>query len=96
MDAARAFSEQEYPGARFDILIWDDDGLAAHDAVLAALQARDLRLHRMTDILPGYRADKARYELSPFDHHPAAATHAAIARYVVAHILEYEHGPTIR
>lgn len=95
VDAARTHTERVYPAAQFHILVWDNTELPAHDAVLSALQARDLRLHRMTDILPGYRADTARYELGPFDPHPAAATHAAIARYVVTHILGVTHGPTM-
>ena len=68
----------------------DNNGLSSHDQVLEALQAKDLRLHRMTHILPGYLANNAQYELSSFDHHPAAATHTEIARYVTQHILAYQ------
>ena len=56
--------------------------------MLAALSAKRVRVHRMTSILPGYDADKAPYEISPYDHHPNARTHALIADYVVRHILE--------
>ena len=90
VNTARTFIEQRYTGAEFHVLIWDHNELSNHDQVLEALQAKDLRLHRMTDILPGYLADKAQFELSSFDHHPAAATHTAIARYVAQHILAYQ------
>ena len=80
--------------------IWNDKELPSHDPVLAALQLKGLRLHRMTDILPGYRSDTGQYELSQFDRHPTARAYQLIARYVVEHILEAgavspEHEATI-
>ena len=69
------------------MLIWDDTAIAACGEVLDALLSRNLRLHRMTDVLPDYADDKARYELHEYDHHPDPATHNAIAGYVVEHIL---------
>ena len=92
VDAVQALVGQRYPGAEFHVLIWDDHGLALHDRVLEAFQARVPRLHRISDILPGYREDKSRYELNMFDHHPTAATHEAIAGYIVRHVLGYEGG----
>jgi hypothetical protein len=90
--AVQAFVRRQYPAAEFHALIWDDRGLALHDRVLEVLQAGNLRLHRMTDILAAYREDKSRYELDIYDHHPTAATHAAIAGYIVQYILGYEGG----
>lgn len=90
VNTTRTYIKQRYAGAEFHVLIWDNKGLSSHDQVLEALQAKNLRLHRMTDILPGYRADESQFELSIFDHHPATATHTTIARYVVQHILAYE------
>lgn len=89
---ARAFVEGHYPGAQFHVLLWDDRGMPAHDPTIQALQSKALRLHRITEILPGYDADKPRYELSPFDHHPTAEAHGLIARYVAEQVLQYETG----
>ena len=85
---ARAVVESCYPGARFDVLLWDDRGIHTHDQVLTALEAKGLRLHRMTAVLPGYATDKTAYELHLHDHHPNSRTHGLIADYVVDHILE--------
>ena len=90
VDAARLFVEQRFHDAEFHVLIWDDDGLASHDRVMEALEARDLQLHHISDVLPGYPQNKARFELSAYDHHPNAAAHAMIARYIVQHILGYQ------
>ena len=89
VDAARSFTEQEFVGAEFHLLIWDNDGLPSYARVMRALEARDLRMHRISDVLPGYREDKSQFHLSPHDQHPDAAAHADIARYVVRRILEY-------
>ena len=90
IDAARKLTETRYPGSEFHLLIWDNDGLVSHDRVMSAIKEADLRLHRISTILPDYRADKTSYELSLHDHHPAAATHAEIGRYVARHVLRYE------
>ena len=87
--SARSFVEQAFEGAEFHVLIWDNDGLPSHDRVMRALERENLRLHRVSDVLPGYRGNKARFELSVHDHHPNAAAHAAIAGYVVGNILKY-------
>ncbi|UCB55971.1 MAG: hypothetical protein JSW45_05440 [Thiotrichales bacterium] len=89
INAARMFTKQHYPGSGFHLLIWDNDELASHDQVMEALQAKDLQLHRISDVLPGYLVDKAQFELSIYDHHPAATTHKAIAQYVAQRILGY-------
>ena len=84
---ARSFVERNYPKARFEVLLWDDREERNHDRVLAALESKGLRLHRMTDILPEYDSDRTRYVLSRLDGHPSAATHRIIAQYVADHIL---------
>lgn len=89
VNTAREYTEQHYPGSEFHLLIWDNDKITSHDQVMEALRARKFRIHRISDILPDYRVDKARYELDLYDHHPAAATHTYIARYVAQQILGY-------
>lgn len=88
----QTFVERNYTGAQFHVLLWDSPQLSARDPVLAALQSKGLQLHRMTEILPDYASDQARYELSRFDHHPTATTHGLIARYVADHILGSRSG----
>ena len=83
----RTFVERHYVGAQFDVLLWDDRELSNHDQVLADLKSNGFRLHRITEILPEYESDKARYKLSTFDDHPPAAAHRLIAQYVIDHIL---------
>ena len=90
VNQARTYTEKRYPGSEFHVLIWDNDELAAHDRLMEALAANQFRLHRISDILPEYLFDKAQYELSVHDHHPAAGTHREIARYVVERILAYD------
>jgi hypothetical protein len=90
VDAARLSVEQQFHDAEFHLLLWDDDELDSYDRVMQALEVRDLRLHRISDVLPGYPEDKARFELSAYDHHPDAAAHAMIAGYIVKHILGYQ------
>ncbi len=90
VDAARLFVEQQFHDAEFHMLIWDNDELASHDRVMQALEVKDLQLHHISDVLLGYSEDKARFELSAYDHHPDAAAHAMIARYIVQNILGYQ------
>lgn len=85
VDSARAVSERIFPGATFHVLFWDDSELA--DRYIAALTLRGIRVHRVSDALPGLPEDRARYQLSPLDGHPTPAAHDLIARYILDEII---------
>ena len=53
-------------------------------------QLRDLgvAVHPISTILPGFPAERARYEISPYDRHPNAQAHARIADFVAQHLAQ--------
>jgi hypothetical protein len=77
-----------YPEARFEVLLWnptgDDDSFRKE---YSALQAVGVTTHPIGDVLPNYASNPVPYALSPFDHHPSAATYRVVAEYVVRHLL---------
>jgi hypothetical protein len=79
---ARDRIRELYPNARFEVLLWgrQQDGLARK--IEAGLVEIGIPVHRVHEILPGYDDDPVRYQLSPLESHPNAATQQAIGRWV--------------
>jgi hypothetical protein len=89
--AAGRLVEQRYPGCRFDVLLWQPhDGRPASDRLYAqiheALLKAGVRLHLVSDVLPGFQRDASPYELR-YDGHPNAHADDLLARYVAGTIL---------
>ncbi len=82
VDQARNFVERRFPGATFHVIFWDKRDSALSDKLVAGYQARGLRLHRISNILPGYREADLRYRLDPDDRHPNALAYNLIADYI--------------
>lgn len=87
---ARELFLRRYPGSEFHILLWGRSGTHDFDRLVAGLRAANFNLHLVSQILPDYDLDAARYELSPHDAHPNAAAHDRIAAYIVTRILGME------
>ena len=85
VEAAGREAERQFPGCEFHVLYWDlwPEG----DVYAEALQKRGLRVHRVTEIIPGIKDDLPRYVLSNLDRHPNAESLDRVARYVVQHVL---------
>jgi hypothetical protein len=88
--AARDDVLRRFPGCAFEVLVWgtpEDADVATLEMMLRGLTAAGIPVHRVSDILPGYREAPEQYELSPHDRHPTAQAHERIAYYVVTRIL---------
>jgi hypothetical protein len=51
------------------------------------LKQKGFRIHLVSQILPGYPQERARYELSPEDNHPNALAYGLVAGYIARNIL---------
>lgn len=87
--AAKIDVEKRFPGAEFHVLMWD---LGA-EALVEELEARGVKVHRVSNMLPGLRKDGSPYRVHPKDAHPSAKAHALIAQYVVEEILLTRNRP---
>ena len=86
---AQQTATQAFPDAAFRVLFWDyDDDAEVGGQVLAQLRARGIAVYPMSEILPGFPAERARYEISPYDKHPNALAHRLIADFVVGRLIE--------
>jgi hypothetical protein len=84
VDASRRYVEGTYPGCEFHVIFWDN--MAGEDTA-TDLEARGVRVHRITEIIPDIGEDTLRYWLHELDPHPNAAALDRIARYVVESIV---------
>ena len=85
---ARRSALDDYSGAEFHVLLWDEDN-ADNRAIREGLRQRGITVHLMSDILPSYRADdlNEEYRIHVRDAHPNARANKLIARYAVGEIL---------
>ncbi len=93
--ASKRSFEKLYPGGEFHTIFWDNkdknqDGRYKSDwlKVLNNLKGRGVRIHHTSEILPDYKNNGSKYDLSPHDAHPNALAHQIIAEYIVTNILE--------
>lgn len=79
--------ERMYPGAQLHVILWDyDDDREVVKQIQQALAHQAVQVSIVSTILPDFPANRAQYEISPYDRHPNALAHAIIAKFV-AHAL---------
>ena len=87
VDRSRRTVERRWPGSEFHVILWNESIQTKALRLERALVKRKLRVHRVSDMLPGYFADKHRYHISEIDSHPNARAHALIAGHVAREII---------
>jgi len=86
---AKQAASRTYPGVTFQVLFWDyDDDAEVGEEVQSQLREQGVAVHPISTILPGFPAERARYEISPYDRHPNAQAHARIADFVAQHLAQ--------
>jgi hypothetical protein len=85
VERARTVFETRWPGARFEVLFWD----VPWRPVEGSLEARGLRVHRVSRILPAWYEHRDRYTI-PRDGHPNALADDRLAAYVVGEMLDMD------
>lgn len=84
VDATRRIIEARYPGAQFHVLFWDFTGPDTGETrIIEGLNAKRLSLHRISAILPDYRAHPERFWIHSVDRHPNPLAHERLADYVL-------------
>lgn len=86
--AAKDFIETRFAGSEFHVLFWDSLEDDRAEEMITGLKERAIRIHLMSDILPGYFASDfgSTYRITN-DGHPNPLAHKMIADYVVHSIL---------
>ena len=91
--ASKKLVGREYPGAQFDVLLWSSRvDPRTYQSMRAALTQAGIRYHLVDEILPGFPAAHASYEIDPVETHPNARADAIIADYVATKILHRTAG----
>ena len=89
VDASRLELLRDHPTAEFQIILWDRDPEdETYKKMKNGFAKRSMKVHLVSDILPGFPEEQAKYEISVYDSHPSALTHRLIAEYVSREILE--------
>ncbi len=83
---AKVRFEQQFPGGKFHVLLWDDEDHPHNTTVLEALVRNGIYVHPVSRIFPHKGPESVVYKI-PHDGHPNALAHRLIAHYVVDHIL---------
>lgn len=88
---AREIVRDRYPCAAFHILFWDTDW-HLNEEVIARFEARGLKVHRVSTILPDYGATETGdiYNVHPDDDHPNGLANAGVADFFVKSVFSEE------
>jgi hypothetical protein len=78
-----------YPGTEFRIVLWPGQaGSAAQQSTYGKIRDGFVRMgipvDFVEDILPGYKADPGKFQLSTMDTHPNALANRLLAQYLVS------------
>lgn len=87
VDASRERVETRWPGSEFHVILWNERIQWKSQMLEKALVARNLSIHRVSEIIPDYFDDKNKYRIHEDDHHPNALAHERIADYIVREVL---------
>jgi len=87
VDTARQRILAKWPECEFHVIFWDERFQLKTLELEWALRRHGFEIHEISDVLPGYLQDKAKYWISPTDRHPNALAHATMANYVVQEIM---------
>jgi hypothetical protein len=93
VDRARRLVESRWPGAEFHVILWDERFQMRTLRLERALVREEFRIHRISEILTDYFADRDRYQLGMSDRHPNAMAQAMIADHIVDEVLGIEDLP---
>lgn len=83
---ARDYVKATWPGAEFHVLLWDA-APEADAAFLSGAKGASLRVHRVSEILPGFEGDWVPWSVDRYDPHPNSKAHAALADYLAREIV---------
>ena len=83
LERARSVVEERWPNARFHVLFWD----VPWSPLDESLEARGLRVHRVSHILPGWTQHRDQYTI-PRDGHPSALADDRLAEYLVREVVD--------
>ena len=86
VDASRDLAKSRFPASEFHVIFWDDEQPSS-GKLLAGLEQKEIRVHRISDILTEYRSDPFRYRLHERDRHPNGLTHRMVADYIGREII---------
>jgi hypothetical protein len=86
VDSSRRLVERRYAGNEFHVLVWDDNSRLSAELV-AGLKEKGIRVHLVSEILPGFSDKPQQYVLSEQDGHPNRQAHESIADYVSEQII---------
>jgi hypothetical protein len=78
MTHARGLLENK--GARFIVIFWDKGQLA--QIIVKKLRENGFEVVRVSEIIPDFRSNPTKYQLSPLDDHPSARANRLIADYL--------------
>lgn len=83
LERARSVVEEKWPNAPFHVLFWD----VPWSPLAEALEARGLRVHRVSHVLPGWTEHRDLYTI-PRDGHPSALADDRLAEYLVREVVD--------
>lgn len=90
VERSRDEVSKRFPEAEFHMIFWDLPNQRLSNSIVAAIEERDISLHRVTEILPGHPGAPW-IELSPHDGHPSAESNRQLASYIARKIVAANH-----
>ena len=72
------------------MILWDNDShnKSLTKKIISGFEEREVRYHKITDIIPNIDLEKNQYILSPYDEHPNAHAYNIISSYILKNIIE--------
>ena len=103
MNKSRNIIEHRYPGSEFHVIYWDKfenrypfNKNIAHikwenyieNKLLEGFRTKNIRVHLVSKILPGYEQNALTYAISPYEGHPNYLANRLMADYLCRFILK--------
>jgi hypothetical protein len=95
VNSAKEISKHLFKESSFQVILWDSPHLSSdtdiqHYNMMEKGLNKNHRVHLVSDILPGYPENKAKYEISsPHEWHPNYLAYDRISSYIVDAIINY-------
>lgn len=96
VEASAKALEEQFPGSRFLVIVWEDlDERRSDPGSLAwrmwhGLKRRGLDARMIKDVLPGYEQNRRRYHIEN-DAHPSPEAHRLLASYLYEQLIANVH-----
>ena len=77
-----------YPDSEFHVIFWNTSNATNKQEIIEGMKDHKIKIHLIDDIIPGYKTNSSKYQISQYDRHPNVLANQKIADYITKNILK--------